>query len=247
MRAPANGALVLVQGLFVSDKARQSTDVGTSSARRAKMFEEYAAELGVREYEWVDGRVKVLANNLLRLARGTGRVVDALEIIELDEATVRASLVDESARVLWQKVASCSPYGFDVTRSFILMGAPLQLVEGPASGQRLLWLGCGLSQLSEPEFVAHYTGRHGPLVASYAQQMGLRQYRQVPNEQDALCDELRQLGLGRATAAAVFAELVMGVPPLDLASLRASRKGASEIKADEKRHIDFSRSMLLLA
>lgn len=211
------------------------------------MFAEYGSVLGVRDYEWVEGRGKVLANHLLRLARGTERAVDAVEIIELDAATVRASLVDESARALWQKVASCSPYGFDATRSFILMGAPRQLLEGSANGQRLLWLGRGLSQISEAEFVAHYTGRHGPLVASYAQQMGLRRYRQVPNEQDALCDELRQLGLGQATAAAVFAELVMGVPPLNLASLRVSRRGASEIKADEKRHIDFSRSMLLLA
>jgi len=210
------------------------------------MLAKYSDVLGVRDYEWVEGSGKTLANNLLRRARGTARAVDAVEIIELDEAAVRASLVDESARALWQEVASCAPYGFDAARSFILMGAPRQLLEGPASGQRLLWFGCGLSQLSEAEFIAHYTGRHGPLVAKYAQQMGLRRYRQVPSEQSALCDKLRQLGLGRAHAAAVFAELVMGTPPLNLASLRVSRVGASEIKADEKRHIDFSRSMLLL-
>jgi len=238
--------LVLVQGLFVSDDAMKPGNAHSSRVRRAKLFAKYGDLLGVRDYEWVEGRAKALANQLLRLARGTGPAVDAVEIVELDEATVRASLVDESARVLWQKVASCAPYGFDATRSFILMGAPRELLEGPGSGQRLLWFGHGLSQLSETEFIAHYTGRHGPLVVKYAQQMGLRRYRQVPSEQGSLCDDLRQVGLGRAAAPAVFAELVMGRPPLDLASLRESRRGASEIKADEKRHIDFSRSMLLL-
>jgi hypothetical protein len=34
---------------------------------------------------------------------------------------------------------------------------------------------------------------------------------------------------------------------MNLASLRARRNAAREIKQDEKRHIDFGRSMLLLA
>jgi EthD domain-containing protein len=238
--------LVLVHGLFVSDEAGRAVTVRNSGPRRAKLFEKYADVLGVRDYEWVEGSGKALANRLLRLARGTARAVDAVEIIQLDEAALRAALVDESARALWQEAACCAHHGFDAARSFILMGAPRQLLAGPANGQRLLWFGRGLSQLSEAEFVAHYTSRHGPLVAKYAQQMGLRIYRQVPSEQNALCDQLRQLGLGRAHAAAVFAELVMGTPPLDLASLRLSRVGTREIKADEKRHIDFSRSMLLL-
>ena len=233
--------LILVHGLFISSNA-----MAPDNTARAKAIAEYGDALGVCDYEWISGRGKKLANRVLRFARGTARAVDAVEIIELDEATVRASLVDESRRMRWQKMLSCAPYGLDAARSFILIGAPRQQLEGSASGQRLLWFGSGLSQLTEAEFVEHYTGHHGPLVASYAQPLGLRRYRQVPSEQAALCDSLRELGLGQAIAPPVFAELFMGTPPLNLASLRVRRSANREIEADEKRHIDFGHSMLLL-
>jgi hypothetical protein len=235
-------SLVLVQGLF----ARGADNDGSARVRRTKGFEIYGEALGVRTYEWADGRGRVLANRLLRLARGTAPAVDAVEIIELDEARFRASLDEGCGRECWQKVASCAPYGFDAARSFILIGAPLQLIEGSSHGQRVLWFGRGLSSLSEAEFVAHYTGHHGPLVAGYAAQLGLRRYRQVPSEESEFCDALRELGLGQATAPAVFAELFMGLPPLHLAGLRARRSATRKIELDEKRHIDFRRSMLLL-
>ena len=233
--------LILVHGLFAASK-----DVAPDAAARAKAIAEYGEALGVRDYEWVTGGSKKLANRVLRFARGTARAVDAVEIIELDEATVRASLADESMRMRWQNMLSCAPYGLDAARSFILIGTPRQQLEGSDSGQRLLWFGRGLSQLTETEFVGHYTGHHGPLVASYAQPLGLRRYRQVPSEQSALCDSLRELGLGQGIAPPVFAELIMGTPPLNLASLRVRRSANREIVADEKRHIDFGHSMLLL-
>jgi hypothetical protein len=239
-------SLTLVHGLFVSDQADAAVAADKSPTCRATAFEDYAETLGVRNYEWVDGRGKVLANRLLRLARGTAIAVDALEIIELDEAIFRASLVEESTRERWREIASCTAYGFDVARSFTLIGAPLQLLEGPARGQRILWFGRGLGHLSKAEFVSHYTGQHGPLVAGHAEPLGLRRYRQVPGEESELVDALHELGFGQADAPAVFAELYMGAPPLNLASLRARRAATREIKIDEKRHIDFSRSMLLL-
>jgi hypothetical protein len=126
------------------------------------------------------------------------------------------------------------------------MGAPRQLLEGPPNGQRVLWFGYGSSQLGQAAFVAHYTAHHGPLVAGHAPLLGLRRYRHVPNEQGALCDSLRRLGLGHGAAPAVFAELFIGRPPLDVTSLRAQPTALREIRIDEKRHIDFRRSMLLL-
>jgi hypothetical protein len=240
-------SLILVHGLFDSGKADVAGGARNARERRARAFAEYGQALGVRDYEWVDGHSRPLANRLLRRLRGTAPAVDAVEIIELDEATFRASLVEESARAHWRNVAGCAPCGFDVARSFILVGAPLPLVEGAALGQRVLWFGRGQSQLSEAEFVAHYTGHHGPLVAGYAQPLGLRRYRQVPGEEREYCDTLRELGLGQASAPAVFAELYMGAPPLNLASLRSRRAATREIEIDEKRHIDFGRSMLLLA
>ena len=239
--------LVVVHGVFFAQGAAKPVESGDAQTRRAKAFEKYGEDLGVINYEWVDGRNKAVANHLLRLARGTMPAVDAVEILELDEARALASLADDPSREHWQALAHSAQDGLDATRSFILAGAPRQLLDGQGGGQRVLWLGRGLSQLSEAEFIAHYTGRHGPLVASYAPQMGLKRYRQVPNERDQLCALLRQVGFGQAAAPAVFAELVMGAPSLTLASLRLRRRGASEIKADEKRHIDFGRSMLLLA
>ncbi|MCB1699998.1 MAG: EthD domain-containing protein [Halioglobus sp.] len=235
--------LVMVHGLFASGAASALDDVGRA---RGGAVAEYGEALGVCHYEWVSGHERKLANRFLRRARGTARPVDAVEIMELNETIVRASLKDQSARIQWRKMLGCELYGLDVDRSFILVGKPRQLLEGPAKGQRLLWFGRGLSQLSEAEFVAHYTGHHGPLVASYARPLGLRKYRQVPNEEAAICNALRELGLGGGIPTPVFAELVMGAPPLALASLRTRKTASREIEADEKRHIDFPHSMLLL-
>jgi hypothetical protein len=239
--------LILVHGLFKADHGNGHSDVQAGCARRATAHAEHGEALGVRSYEWVDRRNKALANRLLQLARGTSRAVDALEILELDEAMFCASLAAEPGRARWLEMASCQQYGFDTARSFVLIGAPRQLLENSLAGQRVLWLGRGLSEQTEAEFVSHYTGRHGPLVAGHAEVLGLRWYRQVPNERAQLCSILRDLGLGQAIPPAVFAELVMAAPPLNFASLRARRVATREIQVDEKRHIDFSRSMLLLA
>ena len=235
--------LVLVHGVFAGDR----NSLAAAREGRTRAFDEHAAALGVNAYEWVDGRRKGLANTLLRLARGTARPVDAVEIIALDEDVALASLATDEGRDAWRQTAGCKPYGLDETRSFVLAGAPRQLLEGPRDGQRVLWLGNGLNQLSRDEFVAHYTTRHGPLVASHARVIGLRNYRQVPGERDELCDSLRALGMGQALPPAVFAELVMGMPAISLAGLAARRNANREIAADEKRHIDFGRSMLVLA
>ena len=237
--------LVLVHGLFKAGHGRG--DIQSACAARAAACAEYGEALGVRSYECVQRRGKALANRLLQHARGTARAVDALEIVELDEAVFCAALASESGRSGWHQMSACETYGFDSSRSFVLIGAARQLLDGARSGQRVLWLGRGLGTLTEAEFVSHYTGRHGPLVAGHARLLGLRWYRQVPGERDQLCTSLRDLGLGQATPPGVFAELAMAAPPLDFASFRARRVANREIKTDEKRHIDFSRSMLLLA
>ena len=232
--------LTLVHGLFAAGE-EETRD------RRARAFAKYGEALGVRHYEWVEGRGKKLENRLLRLVRGTARAVEAVEVIELDEAAVRATLEKQSTRARWQDMAACDPYGLDPARAFILAGAPRLLLDGPPDGQRVLWFGRGLSHLSEAEFIAHYTGNHGPLVAGNATLLGMRRYQQVPSEQHGLCGTLRELGMGRGEAPGVFAELIGGKPPFNLASLRARRAAMREIGQDEKRHIDFSCSMLLLA
>ncbi len=241
------GGLVLVHGLFVDRRANPSAGLEHACARRAAALAEHGTALGVRDYDWVDGRRKRVANRLSRAARGTAPAVDAAEIIELDEETLRAALADSSARECLEELAGCAQDGFDPTRSFVVMGAPRPMLEGPPTGQRVLWFGYGSSDLSESEFIEHYTRHHGPLFAGHASLVGLRRYRQVPNEQGALCDSLRELGLGQATPPAVFAELYTGRPPLDPRSLRAQRSALKEIRIDEQRHIDFGRSMLLLA
>lgn len=239
--------LILVHGLFASQETLSGGALSRVCASRAKAVAEQGEAVGVRDYECVEGSGKAFANRMLRLARGTAPAVDAVEIIELDEEAVLASLAEDAARQCWQQMLGCATDGLDPRRSFILAGKTRWLARGPATGQRVLWFGCGLSQLSEAEFIAHYTGQHGPLVAGYGEALGLRRYRQVPSEQGTLCDALRELGLGQAQPPPVFAELFMGRPPFDLASLRTRRQANREIKADEKRHIDFARSMLLLA
>jgi EthD domain len=245
--------LVLVHGIFctapngLDKKARDRI-----SKARTAAFSEHASSLGVRSYEWLDGCDKAWANKMLARMRGTAPTVDAVEIIALNSEALQKVLEIETDRAQWRKVTTCESGALDLTRSFILMGSTRLLLQGDlskgkGSGQRLIWFGNGLDQLSREEFIAHYTTRHGPLVAGHAQLMGLRQYRQVPDEQEEFCAILRELGFGQAPPPAAFAELVMGAPSIKLSSLRAYRAAAREIKEDEKRHIDFGRSMLLLA
>ncbi len=233
--------LTLAHGLYWSGRSSLS-----ASQARSKAIAELKEAIGICDYEWVDGRGKKLANFALRLARGTAPPIAAVEIVGLNESAVRASLADKSGRALWQKTLACVPFGLDPLRSFLLIGRPRLQLQGPATGQRLLWFGRGLTQLSEQEFITHYTEHHGPLVAAYAENLGLRRYRQVPNEHAWLGCELRELGLGQADSPSVFAELFMGMPPLNPASLSKRRLADREITADEKRHISFADSMLLL-
>lgn len=227
--------LVLVQGLYCSDQ----TCAGDAAA--------VAAGMGIDAYERVDGQGRAMANRFLRKMRKTAPPVDAVEIFLLTEQCLQDALASEAGAGLWRQRFGCASRGYDVSRSFLLMGRPLHLLRGESAGQRLLWFGNGLDQLSREEFIQHYTGRHGPLVASHAELIGLRDYHQVPAEREDLCDALRQLGLGEGVSSAVFAQLTMGPPSFKLSSLRARRAATREIKADEKRHISFERSMLLSA
>ena len=238
--------LVLVHGLFLDAGARDDARLPDTGAQRRQRYREHAGDLGIVSCEWFDGHRRALVNRMLRRMRGTAPTVDAVEIIELEERALRDSLATESGRRLWHDVAGCTPYDLDVDRSFILIGAPRQLLAGPDSGPRVLWFGNGLENLSREDFIRHYTQRHGPLVAGHARAIGLRAYRQIPSEREDLCAELRACGLGRAPAPAVFAELLTGAPSLRLVLTGAQRAATREIQADEKRHIDFPSSMLLL-
>lgn len=243
MNTPSSVAdLVLVQGLYNAGGALSTQ----TQKERDRGLGRHAQTLGVVSYERVDGRGRRITNSLLRRMRGTISPVDAVEIISINENGLRKSLENDAGRALWRKLAGCEPGGYDTARSFLLMGKPIRLLEGDSSGQRLLWFGNGLDHLSRAKFIEHYTSRHGPLVAGYAQVMGLHSYQQVPDEQAELCASLRELGLGQAPPPAVFAQLVMAAPPLTLSTLRARRAATREIEADEQRHIDFGRSMLLL-
>ncbi len=241
------GNLVLVHGLSISGACKDFR------ARRARAFAEHGERLGVRSYECVVSRDKAMANRLLRFMRGTARAVDAAELLEVDAAALRDALGTDAGRAEFQRMASCAADGLDPAACFTLLGTPRRLRAGRSAGQRVLWFGRGQAHLTEAEFAAHYTLQHGPLVAGYAPLLGLERYTHVVAAESELCETLRSLGLGRAPPPVVFAELVLAVPTLNLRSLHARRlamhamHAMRAIKADEQRHIDFARSMLLLA
>ena len=239
--------LVLVHGLVADRRAGPRRDPQEARARRAAAVAAHGDALGVRAHTLHDGRRRVVANLVTRTARGTARAPDAVEVTEFDEAAVRAALADPSGRARLEAMAGCEAAGFDPARSFVLAGAPRRLVEGTGDGQRVLWFGYGSGHRGQAEFIEHYTHHHGTLVARHAHLLGLRSYLQVPQEQPGLCASLHALGLGVAPAPPVFAALVIGRTPLDPARWGARRSAVREIRADERQHIDFRRSMLLLA
>ena len=233
--------LVLIQGLVAAGGSAAGSGV-----RHCASSASSDRDLGLVDCERLDGRGMGLANRLLRRKRGTALPPDAVVIMSINENALRRSLACEAGRALWRERFCCQPQEYRRDRSFILMGRPRVQLAEQDGGLRLLWFGNGLGTLSRAEFIAHYTGRHGPLVAGHAQLIGLRGYRQVPDEEHELCAALCELGLGDARPPAVFGELLMGAPPLSLAALRDRRAAIRDIEADERRHIDFGKSMLLL-
>lgn len=233
----ADPRLILVHGLYTKGASP------SFEAERGRAVAAHGEKLGVRSYECVLASQHALANRILRRIRGTARAVDAVEIFELEPAAFRLALSTEAGRAEWQRMASCAAYGLDPTVCFTLLGPPRKLLDGMDAGRRILWFGRGQPHLTDAQFAAHYSERHGPLVAGYAKLTGLSRYTQVVAQEAELCQTLRTLGLGSAQAPVVFAQLVIGTPAPSLDSLHAMRA----IAADEKEHIDFSRSMLLLA
>lgn len=228
---------VLVQGLECAAGRQPSL-----RERRAR-FAAHGRELGIERYELIDGRRRRAANFLLRQARGTGPAVDAVEIIRFSP---QASSPAEHGP-LWTRVASCAADGFDTARSFLLVGARRQQLPSGGRGMRLLWFGRGLASLTAEQFAQHYTGVHGPLVAGHASVLGMRSYMQVASDCPEEEETLRGLGLGTAEAPPVFADIVMGTPAKPIRGAAQRRVANEEVAADEKRHIDFGRSMMLLA
>lgn len=237
----AQETLVLVHGIDTKGAFKDFR------ARRALAVSQHGKALGVRSYECVVAGDRSVANRALRLMRGTARAVDAAEVFDVDGETLRAALGTEAGREGWRHMASCAADGLDTAACFTLLGTPRRLLDGASRGQRVLWFGRGQAHLSESEFVAHYTLKHGPLVAGFAPLIGLQRYTQVVAEESELCLALRALGLGRAPAPPVFAELVLTLPKLGLRDLPERRRATRAIAADEQRHVDFARSMLLLA
>lgn len=220
---------------------------GKHDKERQKEFGKHRKALGVASYEYINGRKRNIANWVIRQARGTASTPDAVEIYTVKEDALRSVLSDPEGRRLWQETASCESGHFSVQRSFILIGVARRLLEGSAGGQRVLWFGNGLPELSREAFIEHYTRNHGPLVAGHARLLGLKSYYQVPAEHREFQNDLQQLGLGQALPPAVFAQLIAGAPPLNPAVQKARREASRQIKEDEKQHISFSDSMLLLA
>lgn len=236
----------LIHGLFAAEHTAGSACLD-ARLKRSSDFSRHADGLGLSSYQWLDGGDRKMANRFLRRLRGTACPVDAVEVMVFKEAELQKSLGSDAGRDCWQKVAGLQLTDFDMTRSFVLMGQPLRLLEGEGGRQKILWFGNGLEHLSQAEFIEHYTTGHGPLVTRHATVIGLRNYLQVPSRQCELADHLRELGLGRASPPAVFAQLEMAAPAFKLSSILARRSATREIKVDEQRHIDFSHSMLLLS
>lgn len=244
MPFPDSG-LVLIRGLYRADKSNAANAVPT----RESWFQGITGEasgLGVNSYTILDDRGRAMPNRFLQRLRGTAPAVNLVEIMSIDEQRLRDSLATDSGCAQWRKFCGDGCEQWDMDKSFILMGRPRQLLKGNGRGQRLLWFGNGLDELSRSQFIDHYTSGHGPLVAGFAHAIGLRSYHQVPDEQQELCDRLRDLGMGSGSSPAVFAQLKMGMPPMTLSAIRERRVANTAIKADEKRHICFEKSMLLL-
>ena len=105
-----------------------------------------------------------------------------------------------------------------------------------------------LPNLSREEFQRYWWETHGPLVRERAQAMGIRRYVQVHTLVSPLNEELRQSRDAEAPFDGV-AELWWDSAET-LAQATATpegQKAARELLEDERRFIDFGRSVIFIA
>jgi uncharacterized protein (TIGR02118 family) len=106
-----------------------------------------------------------------------------------------------------------------------------------------------LPELSREEFQRYWRETHGPMVRDRAETLGIKRYVQVHTLESPLNDAMRA---SRGSDAEIYdgvAELWWETAEALAAgsSTEEGRKAAQELREDEKRFIDFARSVMFLA
>lgn len=105
------------------------------------------------------------------------------------------------------------------------------------------------AELEEAEFHRYWRDQHGPLVASFAEVLGIRRYEQLHSLDPALSEALR-------TSRGCEPLSYDGVAVISFDSLEAlgtsmqtdeGRQAAAALLADERRFLDLPRCMLWLS
>jgi uncharacterized protein (TIGR02118 family) len=106
-----------------------------------------------------------------------------------------------------------------------------------------------LPELSREEFQRYWRETHGPMVRDRAETLGIKRYVQVHTLESPLNDAMR-------ASRGSDAEIYDGVAELWWESAEAlaagssteeGRQAAQELREDEKRFIDFERSVMFVA
>ena len=112
--------LVLVRGLYEADRV---APVGSNQSRRQQSgnISRQFPSLGVLDYERVDGRGRTLANRLLRRIRKTANPPDAMEIMLIDQGSLRHSIASEVGRAASREISADEKRHINFGNSMLLL------------------------------------------------------------------------------------------------------------------------------
>lgn len=218
---------------------------------RARLVRHHARTLGIVGYTQMHNVRGAAVNTFLRIARGTQSAYDGAEELWVDRERFEAALETPAGQTAMQALVQDERHFLQVSESAIWLADEHVVREGkpePAEGGRrkIIWAGRGLPQLSEAEFQEHYLQRHAPIVAKYASDMSISRYVQVHTRLDDPLNETLRSMRGGGPAFPVHAVMSWDFSKVFTAKPNA-RVAREDIAADEKRHIDFSRSAIWVA
>ncbi len=188
-------------------------------------------------------------NQMMRSARGTMRCFDGVGEFTIDRDKLKKALETVEGSEAMDELIEDERLFVDFSKSSIWLAEEHVIAHDasyvpPVPANRLTWVGSGQTSLTLEEFQDYYLNNHAPLVAGYAEILGIRDYVQLHTMDDSLGEELRQLRGKMTEPYGIHAEFYW-----NLAAVTSAKglQALGEIQDDEKKFIDFSRSAIWTA
>ncbi len=201
--------------------------------------------LGIHGYAQLHN-AQPAGNQAMQGMRGTMKCYDGVSEFTIDRAKLEQALETVEGQIAMDELIEDERLFVDFAQSSIWFAEEHVIVRDtsyvpPSPANRLTWVGSGLKSLTMEEFQDHYLNNHAPLVAGYADVLGIRDYIQIHTIDDPLGEALRQLRGTMKEPYGIHAEFYWNLGAINSPE---ALNALTKIQEDERKFIDFSRSAI---